>query len=44
MLVTTSFRFSDVWLDHLAAREGQELTRQPGGPLGGELDLLDVVT
>jgi hypothetical protein len=29
-------------LHHLAAGEGQELMRQPGGPVGGELDLLDI--
>src|ERR1051325_11471551 len=29
-------------LEHLLAAEDQQLTRQPGGPLGGLLDFLDV--
>ena len=30
------------WLDHLAAGESQQLVRQPGSPLSGKLDLLDI--
>ena len=32
-----------LWLADVAAAEGEELTGQVGGPLGGPLDLFDVV-